>query len=301
MAIPTVKELKNILFDEDEALAFMLENNILYRPGTCISCDGRVSRYKTNWRCTRKLCRKSVSIYTGSCFEQSKLKLCDSLFIAYLWLCGDSPKAICIKTGHSPQTITRNIMFLQKVVSKKIWEIKVKIGGPGIVVEIDESKFGRRKYNRGHAVDGAWVLGGVERTEVRGMFAVIVPDRRAETIMKVIKKYVRPGSIVYTDMFRSYINLERDLGLIHFTVNHSINFVDSVTGVHTNTIEGTWAGMKFNISPRRRTNLLLRGCLEEFIWRRMFGEDLWNALISALSIESFNSQIFACFIFVLSQ
>jgi hypothetical protein len=39
-----------------------------------------------------------------------------------------------------------------------------KIGGNGVIVEIDESKFGKRKYNRGHRVDGVWVVGGVELT-----------------------------------------------------------------------------------------------------------------------------------------
>ena len=32
------------------------------------------------------------------------------------------------------------------------------IGGSGIIVEIDESKFGKRKYYRAHHVDGVWVL-----------------------------------------------------------------------------------------------------------------------------------------------
>ena len=36
------------------------------------------------------------------------------------------------------------------------------IGGPGKRVQIDESKFGKRKYNRGRRVEGQQVFGGIE-------------------------------------------------------------------------------------------------------------------------------------------
>ena len=35
-------------------------------------------------------------------------------------------------------------------------------GGPGKLVQIDESKVGQRKYHRGHVVEGQWVFGGIE-------------------------------------------------------------------------------------------------------------------------------------------
>ena len=38
-----------------------------------------------------------------------------------------------------------------------------KIGGPNKTVEIDDSKFGRRKYNRGDKVKGQWAFVAVER------------------------------------------------------------------------------------------------------------------------------------------
>jgi transposase-like protein len=82
------------------------------------------------------------------------------------------------------------------------------IGGQGVVVEVDESKFGKRKYHRGHHVEGVWVIGGVERTNERLIFAEVVDRRDAQTLIDVISRHVAEGSIVYTDMWRGYAQLE---------------------------------------------------------------------------------------------
>ncbi|CEG74678.1 hypothetical protein RMATCC62417_09847 [Rhizopus microsporus] len=42
-------------------------------------------------------------------------------------------------------------------------------------VEIDESKFGKRKCNHAHHVEGVWVVGSVELTAERKCFLVVVP------------------------------------------------------------------------------------------------------------------------------
>lgn len=94
------------------------------------------------------------------------------------------------------------------MINKKILlsytSIEEKIGGPGVIVEIDESKFGKRKYNRGHLVEGQWVLGGVERTEERRLFLVSVERRDADTLLSVIQEKVAPGSIIYSDCWAAY-------------------------------------------------------------------------------------------------
>jgi hypothetical protein len=36
--------------------------------------------------------------------------------------------------------------------------------GPSAVVEIDESKFGERNYNRGHRVGGVWIFVMIKKT-----------------------------------------------------------------------------------------------------------------------------------------
>lgn len=35
----------------------------------------------------------------------------------------------------------------------------VGLGGEGVVVEIDECKIGKIKFNRGRLVEGVWILG----------------------------------------------------------------------------------------------------------------------------------------------
>lgn len=99
-------------------------------------------------------------------------------------------------------------------------------------------------------VEGVWVVGGVERTPERKMFMVPVLTRDAGTLRLLIERYVAPGSIIYTDCWRGYRPADMiQMGMLHDTVNHTYHFVDPLTGVHTNTIEGTWHAVKSRIVP----------------------------------------------------
>ena len=73
-----------------------------------------------------------------------------------------------------------------------------KIGGPDKVVEIDESKFGKRKYHRGHHVEGQWVFGGYERGSGQ-VFMVAVEERGRDTLLPIIKEWIEPGTTVISD------------------------------------------------------------------------------------------------------
>eukprot|EP00731_Ephydatia_muelleri_P011616 Em0006g510a len=110
------------------------------------------------------------------------------------------------------------------------------VGGPGKEVEIDESKFGKRKYNRGRAVEGHWVFGGMERGSGES-FLVEVARRDAATLLPIIAQHVRPGTTVYSDEWAAYHQLSTATGNVHLTVNHSLHFVDPVTGAHTQGVE----------------------------------------------------------------
>ena len=142
------------------------------------------------------------------------------------------------------------------------------IGGPGKEVEIDESKFGKRKYNRGRAVEGHWVFGGMERGS-GDSFLVEVAKRDAATLLPIIAQHVQPGTVVYSDKWAAYHQLAATTGT---AVNHSLHFVDPLTGAHTQGVEGMWSSCKRMMREEQTMNSkLFATYLPEYMWRRKFG------------------------------
>jgi transposase-like protein len=141
-------------------------------------------------------------------------------------------------------------MFCRETMLVCLEGCSVKIGGPKKTVEIDDSKFGRRKYHRGHPVKGQWVFSGVER-ESGETYLVPVQDRTAETLMAVIRDWIEPSTTVISDCWKAYHDLASQ-GYKHLTVNHSIHLVDPNTGAHTNTIEGTCHHVKIFLGQYNR-------------------------------------------------
>jgi len=149
---------------------------------------------------------------------------------------------VSVNQRHYTHTVADWGMFCRETMVVFLEGSSVKIGGPNKTVEIDESKFGRRKYYRGHPAKGQWVFGGVER-ESGETFLVPVPDRTADTLMTIIRDWIEPGTTVISDSWAAYRNLGTQ-GYTHRTVNHSMQFVNPHTGAHTNTILGTWRSVK---------------------------------------------------------
>ncbi|KAJ8018353.1 hypothetical protein HOLleu_43696 [Holothuria leucospilota] len=54
---------------------------------------------------------------------------------------------------------------------------QLQIGGEGKIVQTDESKIGKRKYYKGHKVEGQWVFGGIEQES--GKFLSLSKTRRS--------------------------------------------------------------------------------------------------------------------------
>jgi transposase-like protein len=213
---------------------------------------------KKKYKCQKKGCKNyQRSAFADTFFYRKKLKCNQILQIAYLWICGSTTKTIQIQTGHSSKTLTSYLKKFKILIAGMISEDDdMFIGGKGIVVELDETLLlGKIKSHRGHGVEGVTIMGGVERTKERKvLFFKIIKRKDKDTIQEVIEKYVHPDSIVNTDQLSSYNCLENSLGMIHNTVNHSKYFIDPITKTHTNTIEGTWNGMKEKTPRNNRNN-----------------------------------------------
>lgn len=286
---------------EEAAIEFAQEVGLLPTKGVCPLCHKETSQIRARRRnnaeqryfqCTEKECKKTkrheVSVKKGTWFEGSKLPYRKSIVLLYAFaLKLNSYQAIVESSlggeATSSETVTDFFSYCREVCVENFYDkdsIK-KIGGINYTVEIDEAKFGKRKYNRGRVVEGQWVLGGICR-ETKESFLVPVQDRTAETLLSLIEKHVEKGSTIHTDCFKSYDRLE-EAGYKHLTVNHSQNFVDPETSACTNTIESTWWAVRRGLPSRGATKKDFGLHLGEYMWRKKTAEeDPFLAFIEAV-------------------
>ena len=190
----------------------------------------------------RKL-RRELSIVVGFAEQQSALALSKELGLSY-------------------HTITRIYQRIRELLFH-LCELEVaRLKGE---IEIDESYFGgRRKGKRGRGASGKSIVFGLLERDGR-VYAAVVSNVSAETLMEIIRKKTRKGSVYYTDTFRSYNSLKR-FGK-HHRVNHSKAFAYR-NGNHINGIEGFWSFAKhklYNYHGVSKSNFVLY--LKEMEWR----------------------------------
>jgi hypothetical protein len=75
---------------------------------------------------------------------------------------------MCSSLQADKNTVSRyNKLFRKYIKDKQLINPKNKIGGRNENIEIDETKIAKRKYNRGHRVEGAWVIGRIQRSRLK--------------------------------------------------------------------------------------------------------------------------------------
>lgn len=180
----------------------------------------------------RTRCCYKQSIRHGTFFFKDHLSLGVTLKFIHFWVYNTPLNFIQFNLHIAAHTAVDFANFCREVVYDQMVVNSKPIGGPGAHVEIDESKFGRRKYNRGHRVEGQWVFGGFERGSGE-IFMVPVETRDRKTLLPIIEAWILPGTTIHSDFWRAYDCLN-DEGYNHLKVNHSLEYVDADTGACTN-------------------------------------------------------------------
>ena len=147
----------------------------------------------------------------------------------------------------SRETVADYYMYCREVCVagiESLLDVEGKIGGVNHQVQIDETKFGKRKYQRGRLVEGTWIFGMIDCETNEFRVQICKENKRDEkTLNDMILKYVEIGTTIVSDMWAGYKNLDQ-YGYNHMTVNHSENFVDPITGANTQKIEASWNILK---------------------------------------------------------
>jgi hypothetical protein len=192
--------------------------------------------------------RKEVSIRNISVFKNLKVNM---LRFSSLCQCGAVVgfKLIWHGTQWSIKYLVVVVLQFLKNFTRLPYGKRKMLGGydnaeNSIIVEIDESLFFRRKYNRGRYTKACMGFGVVERGLKKCAFFP-VPNRSAATLILIIKNNCLPGTTIISDSWAAYRSLSENCNYTHPQVNHSLNFVSPDNPiVHALNIENNWLHAK---------------------------------------------------------
>ena len=104
-------------------------------------------------------------------------------------------------------------------------------------------------------------------------YVQIVNQRNAATLLPIIQAHIAPGTVVHSDEWAAYNHVATLPNVAsHSTVNHSITFINPVTGTHTQNIESHWNRIKTKFKRMKGCHAnQLPSYLDEFMWRERHG------------------------------
>src|SRR5208282_3656038 len=262
----TIQDFKSQFPDDEACLEHLKEQRFPGGITYCEKCQQDRKHYKITGRPVYSCdhCGTQISPMAGTIFEHSSTSLVLWYYAMYLMAstrCGISAKQIQRETGVTYKTAWRMFRQIRTLLSE---DVQLE----GEAVEIDETGVGPTTKRLGKSPKPkATVFGMVER---KGRVkAVIADDRKKDTLLPIIKEYVMPKSVIFSDEWPSYDDLGRHKNEYdHRRINHSAG-VYVMGDVHTNTIEGFWSLVKRGIGGvyHQVSHKYLQSYLNEYSFR----------------------------------
>lgn len=274
-------ELNHILENQESTYTFLRKIEHIKETRQCPKCGHNMHIEKDNssylkhrYRCYK--CHKSLSLLSDSIYFKSKLTPREFILIIYMFSSYYNRNKTAQESKVNLSTITDIFTLLRKACETYLMDGELEpIGGADHIVEIDETLVSKKKYHKGREVKENWIFGGIDRT-TNELFAFLVENRKADTLLDVIKQCILPGTTIMSDEWASYRRLHTDIELTklyeHSTINHKKHFVDpNDRSINTQKIERLWRSIKrFKEQgvPRDKEKLQARVC--EMVLRQKY-------------------------------
>lgn len=311
---------QSVLSSESKCVSFLQDHGLIPREKKCVcgrdmrslNIKHKSGNHGVTWECTYYRCRKKQSVRSDCSFLAFKrsdgrircsISLCQLMHLLYLYLNTYSTcRQLHSITSIGLPTIVDWLNLIREVCTHSIVHSQKLVGTTESPIQIDESYFrGRRKYGKGRLlegdyntkvgfsrknnygtkINGPWVLGIYKSaSEVR---FILVDDRRRSTLIPIIEDHVEVGSTIVTDEWAAYNGLEK-AGFLHYTVNHSQNYVDPITGYHTQGVERAWKDAKSWLRRAKYPTHLIQSHLDFLSWKKKH-QNSQGSLLDAFLLE----------------
>ena len=219
-------------------------------------------------------CRQHFTVRVGTVMESSKIPLRKWLVSIYYVLTarkGISSLQLSKEIGITQKSAWFMLHRIREACKQGDWKLTEQ-------VEVDETYLGGLDKNRKHSKKQKPGSGSKkDKTAIIGMReregrvkAMVIEDGKGETLKKVVRENIVPGTTLYTDENRGYVHLGDKYGgeYKHERVRHSAKeFVNGMA--HTNGIESVWAVLKrgFNGVYHNWTQKHCQAYVDEFAFR----------------------------------
>ncbi|KAL9952487.1 hypothetical protein ACROYT_G039751 [Oculina patagonica] len=152
------------MVDKEMFINWLMDEGLIAKERLCPKCEEGMTLTKCadrsdsfKWECRKQVKgerhKAEISIRKGSWFEKSKMTLEEIVKLTYWWCQDLDQSQIKHELGLAESTGVDWDSFCREVCEITMFENSEKLGGEGKFMQIDESKFGKRKYHRGHHVE----------------------------------------------------------------------------------------------------------------------------------------------------